>query len=100
MDIFNLKRVEELEKKLYNAELERDKYRDELMMLEKKFEAFDKACNEMAKDCKPGPWCRACSYRGIIHYHDYTDYITYCRKGVDGCPNLILSGGYHTKEED
>lgn len=98
-DIFNTEKVEELTRKLVYVTEERDEYKKELELLRQKFEVFEKAMNKLPDDCEPGPWCKACAYMATIHYGNHFDYITYCRKGVNGCPNLILAGDYHTEEE-
>lgn len=61
-DIFNLKKVEELERELHEVKRERDAYAEDLKILRKKFEAFEEARLKMPYDCKKGPWCDACAH--------------------------------------
>lgn len=99
MDIFNKKRVAELEKELAKAieELHRVKQlresdQDELTNL-RAITSFEK--RNMPEDCKKGPWCASCEYAKSyyrVNYdyfgrcHGVTDYA--CGKG-EACKNFI-----------
>ena len=98
MDIFNKKKVAELEKELdktrkllRKVEADRNGYHNEVNMLREmvKFE------ETIPKDCVKGSWCGACEfvkefYRVDYDYfgHSYTVHEYSCGKG-ESCKNFI-----------
>lgn len=96
MDIFNRKRVKELEKRLFDAERARDRYREDFDIISKKFEAIRQLEESTPSDCVRGPWCRACEFVRSFHYreypsHGYSSLVTayICSKG-DSCKHFTL----------
>jgi hypothetical protein len=95
MDIFNLKRVEELEEKLHKAERDRDKYMSDLATLKLKFDEMGKLEESTPNDCIKGPWCKACEFVREFHHVEYYGMGNYnitpayvCSKGVS-CNNFV-----------
>ena len=79
MDIFNRKRVAELERRLTNVERARDKYMDFAATLQAKFDAMAHLEETIPSDCVRGPWCKACEFVRTFHYVErYDDMITPC----------------------
>ncbi len=92
MDIFNRKRIEELEDELYEAECERVKYRRDIELLTKRLEAMGALEESIPEGCTKGPWCRACEFSRTFHYSPYNSvsYTTFytCSKGKS-CENFV-----------
>lgn len=95
MDIFNRKRIEQLEIKLHQTERERDKYLRETIELKSKLEEISKLIDTIPKDCTLGPWCKACEFSRQFHISSYCGYgnfgtetITICNKG-ESCKNFV-----------
>ena len=96
MDIFNRKRVEELEKELEYTQKELDKYKDKLIYIKKQFEEVTELQETIPEGCTKGPWCKACEFAKEItyveHYHgigfcsSITAYV--CSKGKS-CENFV-----------
>ena len=77
MDIFNKKRVEELErelKKLKTVEDENNRLRSQLDKAIMDFKFATTLKQEMPDDCTPGTYCKACEFgKECFHnYHVYT----------------------------
>lgn len=82
MDIFNRKRVEELEaevKRLRHIELERNNYREELRSTERELERVVNIKDTIPDGCTPGSYCRACEFVKPYYYSNY-----------------VFSAGHHT----
>lgn len=95
MDIFNHKRIAELEKKLALAELERDRYKIDVSDLTGKFSEMAKLEETMPSDCVKGPWCKACEFVKTFHHSEYyglalhrTVTVYCCGKG-ESCKNFV-----------
>lgn len=103
MDIFNRKRVEELEcelKRLKAIEVERNSYRDCLIQAENDLKKILKEKETLPNDCVPGPYCKACEFvkkydfdyfvYGGLYSHNHHSIISgyYCGKG-GVCNNFI-----------
>lgn len=70
MDIFNKKRVEELERQLEEANKELDDLRMWQRVQLQKFEAMEELKEEIPESCTRGPWCKACEFSRVYHYSD------------------------------
>lgn len=97
LDIFNRKKVRELEERLINAETERNKYRNMAVHLENRLDNISKINETIPEDCKKGPWCAACefgkAYSYMAHYdfgvrNGVTETFYGCRKG-ESCQHFI-----------
>lgn len=92
MDIFNRRRVEELEKE--NAILKRrlDEYMSRATKAENALDELSELKNERPEDCTPGSYCEACEFVKTFYYlSSWTgnSYIAhYCGKGKS-CTNFI-----------
>ncbi len=92
MDIFNLQKVEELEREIASLkhELLETKYRAN--NAEQSLKRFLELRDTAPKDCTSGTYCRACEFVKEFGYRGYwsstilTGY--YCGKGVS-CKNFI-----------
>lgn len=95
MDIFNHKRIQQLEEKLYDTELERDKYIAKATELDAKLREIGRIEEMVPTDCVKGPWCEACEFVRTFHYNNYYGYnckslqtIYVCGKG-ESCKNFV-----------
>lgn len=95
MDIFNRKRVAELEAKLRDTERERDKYISKVAELAVKLDVISKLEDSKPEDCTKGPWCKACEFAKTIHYNPsginhWTNQDAYygCSKG-ESCKHFV-----------
>lgn len=95
MDIFNRKRIKELEEKLYDTELERDKYIGKAAELDAKLREIGRLEESVPTDCVKGPWCEACEFVRTFHYRKYYGHSNYstncmyvCGKG-ESCKNFV-----------
>ena len=95
MDIFNRKRVKELERELNTAKNKNEQLHSELAALRLKFEAMGELEESIPEDCVRGPWCESCDFVKTFHYirhyglgaHDVkTAYV--CGKGKS-CNNFV-----------
>lgn len=90
MDLFNKKRVAELEKK--NEQLKNDicELRSERDHLKLKLSTAVTLHESTPEDCKRGKWCEACEFAKEFHYSsgwvNRTGY--FCGKG-ESCNNFI-----------
>lgn len=74
MDIFNVKKVADLERKLADAEKDRDKYKKRVAEFEDRFEKMGELEESIPSDCVRGPWCKACEFVKTFHVLDYLGY--------------------------
>ena len=96
MDIFNRKRVAELEQKLLETERDRDKYKTKATEFARKLDELSKLEEVIPEGCEKGPWCKACEFCKTIHYTEYygsfggtVTAIAYaCSKGKS-CKNFV-----------
>ena len=95
MDIFNRERIRELEEKLHDAELERDKYIAKAAELDAKLQEIGRIKETIPTDCIKGPWCEACEFVRAFHYNRFYGYnnrslqtIYVCNKG-ESCKNFV-----------
>lgn len=95
MDIFNRKRVKELEEKLRDAEIERNRYKHEGAALTAKLDEITKLMDSTPADCVRGEWCRACEFVRTFMYHNCFGHGCYgtttayvCGKGKS-CSNFV-----------
>ena len=79
LDIFNRKKVRELEKKLFDTEIDRNKYRNMAINLENKLDDISKLEETIPEDCKKGPWCIACEFSKVYHYMEHYNFNTNTR---------------------
>lgn len=96
MDIFNKKRVAELEKKLYEANLDLERYISKAAEFEMKLDEVSKLEETIPEGCEKGPWCKACEFVRTFHYTRglslpgyprSTNVIYTCSKG-ESCKNF------------
>lgn len=71
MDIFNKNRVEELEKEVAYLERENEGLRESVEYADKHLETLLKLTADIPEDCKPGSYCKGCSFAKEYHYHNY-----------------------------
>jgi hypothetical protein len=96
MDIFNHHRIAELEKKLHETELDRDRYMSKAAELAVKLDEVSKLEESIPEGCVKGPWCKACEFSKTIHYSEHYGYNSYsslvtmyvCSKGKS-CENFV-----------
>jgi hypothetical protein len=95
MDIFNRKRVRELEEKLAKAEESRDKYIGQAARLDVIFQEMEELKETIPEDCVRGPWCEACEFVKRYYYTEhyglgshYTRTAYVCGKGKS-CNNFV-----------
>lgn len=97
LDIFNKHKVRELEERLLNAEMERNRYRNMAIHLENRLDDISKFDETIPEDCKKGPWCAACEFGKAFHYMAHYDFGVHsgvtktfygCGKG-ESCKNFI-----------
>lgn len=96
MDIFNKQRIAELEKKLHETELDRDRYISKAAEFETKLEALSELEETIPEGCEKGPWCKACEFVRTYHYTEYYGHygghsletIYTCSKG-ESCKNFV-----------
>lgn len=98
MDLFNRKRVAELEKKLRDSELQNSIYSTKVAELRAALEEASELEETIPEDCVKGPWCKACEFAKVIEYDE--SYGTYpykfnttktmyvCGKGAS-CKNFV-----------
>lgn len=95
LDIFNRKKVAELEKKLAASEKNRNDLLCQVASYKKRFEELGEFEESIPEDCVRGPWCEACEfvktfhvtrYYGFGHSQIETAYI--CGKGKS-CNNFV-----------
>ncbi len=70
MDIFNLKRIEELEQQLEAANRELADLRMWKSIQIGKFEEMAILKEVTPDSCTRGPWCKACEFSKTYHYTD------------------------------
>ena len=70
MDIFNKKRVEELERQLEEVNTELAELRMWKSIQIQKFEKMSELKEEIPESCTRGPWCKACEFSKVYHYTD------------------------------
>lgn len=85
MDIFNKRRVRELEARLTGAERERDKYRSKSSELAAKLDEIIKLMESAPTGCAQGPWCKACEFSRSFHYSEYITSGVYGLKVIHVC---------------
>lgn len=97
MDIFNRKKIRELEEKLARAQMESNKYRNMAAHLEYRLDGISRVSDNTPEDCKRGHWCAACEFGKVYHYLESYDFsmgiktrnqIYVCGKG-ESCKNFI-----------
>lgn len=97
LDIFNRKKIRDLEEKLIDTEIERNNYRNMAISLEQKLDDIARLEETTPEDCKKGPWCVACEFGKVYHYMEHYDFNTntricnkiyVCGKG-ESCKNFI-----------
>lgn len=95
MDIFNNRKVAELERKLLDTEIERNNYKFQTECLIRKLEEVTALNESTPENCTKGPWCKACEFVRTFHYFDYlnplrhkTDIVYVCGKG-NSCVNFV-----------
>lgn len=74
MDIFNRKRVEELElevKKLKGIERERDSFKEELRRTEEELKRVIEIKDSIPGGCTPGSYCQACEFVKPYYYSNH-----------------------------
>lgn len=99
MDIFNRKRIAELEEKLRDSERSRDRYMVKASELAAKLEEVSKLEETVPEGCVKGPWCQACEFAKTIHFNEYYGHSSFdtlvtmyvCSKGVS-CRNFVQKG--------
>lgn len=75
MDIFNLKKVTELEKeveRLSKIERERNEFERLLREAEQDLQHVLQTKECTPEDCTPGPYCKACEFSKAYYFHYYT----------------------------
>lgn len=95
MDIFNNKRIQDLEKELHTVKAERDRYKKQVDDLTIRIEEIGKLQENIPDDCEKGPWCRSCEFSRVFHYREYDHYSNWnfefayaCGKGKS-CKHFI-----------
>lgn len=85
MDLFNVKRVEELERELAKTKRELEYTKEEnnslkfnLNRMENDFNAAINAKANIPKDCVPGEYCQACEF--VKEYYKYYSSYNYATK--------------------
>lgn len=71
MDIFNRKKVAELQKTISELRTERDRYQSSIASLENKFEKLGELEETVPEGCVRGPWCKACEFVKTFHHVEY-----------------------------
>lgn len=94
MDIFNRKRVSELEKDLRDIESENDRLRRALEDAESTISHLLRLRDSMPEDCVPGTYCQACEFAKKYVYHNYVSGYRF-----DRCYETILTGCVCAKGE-
>lgn len=88
--------IKNLEKKLCDAEYERDRYITKADELATKLKEITKLEDSIPEGCEKGPWCKACEFVRTYHYTEYygaygghsLETIYTCSKGKS-CKNFI-----------
>lgn len=95
MDIFNKKRVAELEMELADVKRARDKYITKSANLKAKLDEIASLNESIPEDCEKGPWCKACEFVRTFHYNEYygcgnyeTNIVYVCGKGKS-CKSFV-----------
>lgn len=102
MDIFNRQRIAELEEKLHQTELERDRYISKAAELTVKLSEVSKFEESIPEGCEKGPWCKACEFCRTVHYTEHYGAYGYnsletiytCSKGKS-CKNFVQKETEH-----
>lgn len=68
MDIFNRRRVEELEARLRGAEQSRDRYSHDVYELRQALDEVTKLKDSIPEGCTQGSWCKACEFAKVVQY--------------------------------
>lgn len=76
LDIFNRKKVRELEEELVRTRSECNKYRNFSVHLENKLDEISRVSDNTPEDCKRGHWCMACEFGKVYHYLESFDFST------------------------
>jgi hypothetical protein len=71
MGIFNLKRVEELERELRGFKRENEDLRRSLQHAEGHIRALVEIKDNIPEDCTPGSYCAGCNFVQEYYYHNY-----------------------------
>ena len=74
LDIFNKHKVRELEERLLNTEMERNRYRNMAIHLENRLDDISRLGESIPEDCKKGPWCAACEFGKVFPYMAHYDF--------------------------
>ena len=88
--------IENLEKKLRETELDRDRYISKAAELADKLKAVSELEESIPEGCTKGPWCKACEFVKTYYYTEYygaysghsLETIYVCSKG-ESCKNFI-----------
>lgn len=98
MDIFNKKRVAELEKELKKARKELSDARTDATNYRKELETWKELVKfeeTIPEECVKGPWCKACEfvkefecYQFDFYGHRYIEPLYSCGKG-ESCKNFV-----------
>ena len=71
MDIFNRKKVAELQRTISELRAERDRCRINTEALERKFAALGELEEAVPDGCVRGPWCKACEFVKTFRHVEY-----------------------------
>ena len=90
MDIFNLKKVRELEYELERVQRERDQFMRDLDFNTHLLEELLEVKAALPTDCVPGPYCKACEFSKAYGYSYYGNWTIghFCGKS-QSCKNFI-----------
>jgi hypothetical protein len=95
MDIFNRKKLAELQNTISELRAERDRYKMCTAELESKFEKMGELEETVPDGCVRGPWCKACEFVKTFHHVEYVGFGQHttvtayaCGKGKS-CSNFV-----------
>lgn len=95
MDIFNKKKVAELERELAATRKSRDEYMRRASDYATEFIAMSELKETIPEDCVRGPWCEACEFVKTFHVSHYYGFVEsdvrtayVCGKGKS-CNNFV-----------
>ena len=90
------KRIEQLEAQIREKDRKIHRLEDLIANHEMKFEAIQRSLDSTPEDCKPGEYCKGCSFRKAYRIFnrrtDVFDTMYVCNK-AGSCPNFVQQGG-------
>ena len=94
--MFGRKSKFDLRMEILKLQLERDRLKLDVNLLERKVEEFIAIDKSMPDDCKRGEWCKTCTFNKFVTFPPEANssicrIVHYCAKGMS-CKHFVAKG--------